>query len=65
MQNASYNEKNYAKEVSITNMGRPKAVSEVVSNMDKQLREILKSPKMLWENTYVKHQQDNYCNHKF
>lgn len=33
-----------------------KTVSAVVTEMDKQLRDILKSPKMLWENTYIYHQ---------
>ena len=33
-----------------------KTVSAVVTAMDKQLHNILKSPKMLWENTYIYHQ---------
>jgi|GEM_PF-4884613 len=29
-----------------------------VEDMNKHLREILKSPKMLWENTYIYHQYE-------
>lgn len=39
-------------------MNSIQTVAAVVADMDKQLREILTSPKMLWENTYIKHQQD-------
>lgn len=35
-----------------------KEVAAVVAEMDKQLRSILTSPKMLWENTFIKHQLD-------
>lgn len=35
-----------------------KTIAAVVVDMDRQLRENLTSPKMLWENTYIKHQQD-------
>ena len=35
-----------------------KTVAAVVAEMDKQLRGILASPKMLWENTFTRHQLD-------
>lgn len=39
-------------------MNDMKAVSAAVTEMDIQLRQNLTSPKMLWENTFIKHQLD-------
>lgn len=39
-------------------MNNIKTLATVVAEMDKHLRKILTSPKMLWENTFIKHQLD-------
>ncbi len=39
-------------------MNDMKAVATAVTEMDIQLRQNLTSPKMLWENTFIKHQLD-------